>query len=324
MALSKRSNGKLALTNDVNPIIDVVNGLGRHDIASAGRGEVFGSETWLAVVNEAVDGSQGFFRGSLMVSEASPQNGAIAASDLGTPDPNNNCIIAMIGGGSVAVDGSVVVFGRIFGFNDPANGGVGESKDQGLPVLVVTSSYVVAVYFDSQISGKQGAYIGTIIVDPPDQNADLTASLTPGSFGTIGDSNCYIRNMAELRGGAPVPTAQVSWGRIAGAADADDDHPGWVIVEVDAFISPWQKISFSMGDIGGSNGDTTTACSLTYTWTDPSGTTHSADTPEATQRPTVGYVKAADKGQIYWDNTLDPPAWTLWWINEVPDREACS
>jgi hypothetical protein len=102
-------------------------------------------ERCCATVIAAVPGSQGYYRAQILYGE-DPQAGAIAASDLGDPLVTGmewDCIVAnageVDGGGPLPTDGSFVAVGFLRGINRLADGGVGTSKDDGLPVLIIPS-----------------------------------------------------------------------------------------------------------------------------------------------------------------------------------------
>jgi len=140
MSLEKRADGKCGLSTVENKIIDVINGMGRHDFVRSGLGESFAFETWIMIPTGAISGSGGYYTGKFLAGDAAPQAGDIDVSDFGTPDTGESCIIAnlaeLAGGGSLTTDGTVVVFGRMVGFNSIANGGVGTINEDKLPIFV--------------------------------------------------------------------------------------------------------------------------------------------------------------------------------------------
>ena len=162
MALEKRTDGKLALTTDTNKVIDVVNSLGRHDFITSGRVELLNSETWWATVTGALSGSQGYYKGTFKITEACPQSGAIASTDFGNDDTNESVVIANLaeiyGGTPLIASGtSTVVFGRIVGFNSIANGGVGTSTEDGLPILAVGNALCAGIIFEVNLTQTGGS-----------------------------------------------------------------------------------------------------------------------------------------------------------------------
>lgn len=143
MALDRRPDGKLETSTTVNPLRDLLNGMGRHDPLVAGHRPVQGTnETWIATVVNAISGSQGFYAGKLKLGDIAIQAGAITNADFGTDDITESVIIANlgeIGGGSALnTSGSAIVFGRFYGYNSLAIGGIGGATEDGLPIMVVS------------------------------------------------------------------------------------------------------------------------------------------------------------------------------------------
>jgi hypothetical protein len=185
MAIERRSDGKLEITTRVNQIVDVLNGMGRYDPIIAGHRPANGNETWIATVTGAIAGSQGYYTGVLMQGGAAPRSSSptIQNSDFGTQDQNTSVVIANLneiaGSTSLSVSGSAVVFGRFIGTNSIANGGVGTSAVDGLPIMVVSGPSIGQI-FEVTLSSPSGSSTAGYSYTATDLNGTaLGTGLTP-------------------------------------------------------------------------------------------------------------------------------------------------
>jgi len=99
----------------------------------------------------------------------------------------------------------------------------------------------------------------------------------------------------------------------------------WAIVRLGP-RQPAVTFAVDLEQVGGTQGDDTTAASWTYDVTDAASGELLASAVDPTaplhgwQRPSVGQMIAATKGTAHWDNDDEL---VLDWINEMVDAEAC-
>jgi hypothetical protein len=142
-----------------------------------------------------------------------------------------------------------------------------------------------------------GVYRAKWLFDPA--NPQASTGMPPSGFGIPPDDfDCIVINAAETRGGAPLKAdgSMVVIGRISGVNDqanggvGTEADNGLPVLQVDAYIPRYQPVYVATD--GGADGTATTRPTWTYTWTDPSGGTHTGEQPYPTTRNVGSYYAA--------------------------------
>jgi len=171
-------------------------------------------------------------------------------------------------------------------------------------------------------SGYGGKYNGTLY------SGKSSVAPTAGNFSSgalsIGPTNCFVCNLAEVGGTNWVPNNSWALGLVVGETTEDTPRP---IVYI--WISPPNPlVACEVTDDGsGSNGSATTAATYKYNVKDLSGSTIATSLTPAKPRPFgasgLGAVIQNTSVPAYGTGFYSGSTFVLWECGEVPDLGTC-